>query len=168
MSTATENAGSDFEPRRLPDPVAEPGDGLTPADEPLGRFRRRFERFKGVGDPEALPGSPNDEIELKLQLMLLREENARLKAARFQPADTGTVIDRVRLLGAAADGELMDDAWALLGDCLVIREGLDEVCVELQNAIASIRERLEALAVRIENSVPADGAIDNEPRQLPS
>jgi hypothetical protein len=169
MSTVTEDSGSGFEPRTLPAAVADSGDELGAADgEPFGRFRRRFDRFKGVGDPQALRGSPDDEVELKLQLMLLREENARLKAARYQPADTGTVIDRVRLLGSLTDGELLDDAWSLLADCLVIREGLDEACVEIQNAIVSVRERLEALAVRIEGAIPADSAAGDGTRQLPS
>ena len=49
------------------------------------RFRRRLERFRGAaGDTDGFTGS-DDEAELKLQLMLLREENARLKSTRHQP-----------------------------------------------------------------------------------
>ena len=85
--------------------------------------------------------------------MLLREENARLKAARYQPPSAGSAIDRVRLLTSPEhEGEMLDDAWALLSDCLAIREGLDQVCVEIQSAMASVRDRLSALTVSIESA----------------
>jgi hypothetical protein len=107
--------------------------------------------MKGLADGEALPGSFGDEAEMRLQLMLLREENARLKAARHQPPSTGTAIDRVRLLAAAsADGDMVDDASALLSDCLMIREGLDQACAEIQGAITAVRERLSALTLSLD------------------
>ena len=96
--------------------------------------------------------------------MLLREENARLKGARHQPAGAGSAIDRIRLLNSQASGAATaDDAWALLTDCLVIREGLDQVCVEMQQAISTIQERLTGLtmsfeAVRPTDELRADGA----------
>lgn len=128
-----------------------------PGQEPFGRFRRRLERFKGLADEQDFSGSLDDESELKLQLMLLREENARLKAARHQPADAGTVIDRARRLAATSEeGERLDDAWTLLGECLVIREGLDQVCAEIQLAIDGVRDRLAALATTIERASSSD------------
>jgi hypothetical protein len=141
-------------------PVAETDPtGAVPDDftaEPAGRFRRRLERFKGLADTLDLPGSLDDEAELKLQLMLLREENARLKAARHQPPSAGTMIDRVRMLPTpATEAEQADDAWSLLADCLVIREGLDQACVEITRAIESVRDRLETIADRIDSSMPA-------------
>jgi hypothetical protein len=127
----------------------------APGREPHARFRRRLERFKGVADAHDLTDSLDDEAELRLQLMLVREENARLKAARHKPPDAGTVIDRVRLLSAPRDeGEALDGAWTLLGECLVIREGLDQARIEVQAAINGVRERLAALAVTIESTTP--------------
>lgn len=138
--------------------------GAVPEDltaEPAGRFRRRLERFKGLAETLDLPGSMDDEAELKLQLMLLREENARLKAARYQPSSTGTVIDRVRMLPTpATEAEQADDAWSLLADCLVIREGLDQACVEITRAIESVRDRLETIADRIDGSMPAAARVN--------
>ena len=126
-------------------------------DQPFDRFRRRVERFRGLGDAEIAPGSLDDESELRLQVMLLREENARLKAARNQPAAAGSALERVRLLNAqASTAEAADDAWSLLTDCLVIREGLQQVCVEMQGAISAIQERLEALALNVERGRPTD------------
>jgi hypothetical protein len=138
----------------------EAADGFE--NEPVSRFRRRIERFKGAADAGDLPGSLDDESELRLQLMLLREENARLKSARHQPASPGSVIDRVRVLGTpATDAEDLDNAWALLSDCMRIREGLDEACLEIQSAIDSVRDRLLSIAERIESSMPAAGAGSN-------
>lgn len=126
-------------------------------EQPFDRFRRRFERFRGLGDAEITPGSLDDESELRLQVMLLREENARLKAARHQPAGAGSAIDRIRLLNAQASGAATaDDAWGLLTDCLVIREGLEQVCVEMQQAISTIQERLAGLTMSFEVARPTD------------
>jgi hypothetical protein len=115
------------------------------------RFRRRLERFRGTeSDPDGFESS-DDEAELKLQLMLLREENARLKSARHQPASPGTAIDRVRVLATSAnEAEALDDAFSLLGDCLTIRESLDQVCVEIQSALDAVRERLDSIVTQVE------------------
>jgi hypothetical protein len=137
---------------------------VTPEDQPFDRFRRRLERFRGLGDAEIAPGSLDDESELRLQVMLLREENARLKAARHQTAGAGSALERVRLLNAqASTADAADDAWSLLTDCLVIREGLQQVCLEMQGTISAIQQRLERLAMSFEgarptNDLEADGA----------
>jgi hypothetical protein len=139
----------------------------APAREPYARFRRRIERFKGAADAHDLTDPLDDEAELGLQVMLLREENARLKAARHKPADAGTLIDQVRLLSAPGEeGEALDDAWTLLGECLVIREGLDQACIEVQAAINGVRDRLAALAVRIENRAPSHASGQDEASQI--
>ena len=90
--------------------------------------------------------------------MLLREENARLKAGRHKPVDPGSMIERVRTL-AKHDGEheRLDESWSVLAECLALREGLDQACIEIQAAISSVRERLGALGVSVER-IGADGA----------
>jgi hypothetical protein len=134
---------------------------LAPEAPAFGRFRRRLERFKGVSDTDISSGSIDDESELRLQVMLLREENARLKAARHQPASAGSAIDNVRLLNSqASDGETLDDAWSVLSECLVVREGLDQACAEIQKAISGVRDRLEALTVTIDSAL-ADQSISD-------
>lgn len=136
--------------------------------QPFARFRRRIERFRGDADTQYLPDGLDDVGELRVQLMLLREENARLKASRHQPASAGTAIDSVRrLANAATEAEAQDDAWALLGECLMIREGLDQTCAEIQGAIGSIRDRLAALTLRLESTLPAAGSeVDEGTDQL--
>ncbi|MGH2856143.1 MAG: hypothetical protein ACRDMJ_01515 [Solirubrobacteraceae bacterium] len=134
----------------------------SPAPDPepreaFGRFRRRFDRIRALPDLGAESSSPDDEAELEIKVMLLHEENARLKSARHRPSDFGSAIDRARVLSLAdaqaeaeaeadADAERLDDAWAVLSECMAIREGLDQVCAELQGAIETVRERLSTLA----------------------
>ena len=121
------------------------------ADVRPSGFRRRLERFRGTESDRDGFESSDDEAELKLQLLLLREENARLKSARHQPASPGTAIDRVRVLATSAnEGEALDDAFSLLGDCLTIRESLDQVCVEIQAALDAVRDRLDSIVTQVE------------------
>ena len=119
--------------------------------EPQRRFRRRLERFRGIVEEQGIPESLDDEDELRLQVMLLREENARLSAARHKPPDPGTLIDHVRMLGARSEAsEVLDETWSILSECLALREGLDQACVEIQAAISSVRDRLGKLAAQID------------------
>jgi len=131
---------------------AEPeGEGADVDREPFGRFRRRVERFRGMVEEQELSESLDDEDELKLQLMLLREENARLSAARHKPADPGTLIDHVRMLGTRSEAsEILDETWSILSECLALREALDQACVEIQAAISSVRERLGKLGTHVD------------------
>jgi hypothetical protein len=161
VETAVRGVAADAASETAHQPLVEPD------REPFGRFRRNLERFKGMADGQEFDGSLESEAELKLQLMLLREENARLKAARHQPADIGTVVDRVRLLAAPREGgELVDDAWTILGECLVIREGLDHACAEIQAAVDTVRDRLAELAVKIEATMPSDSSDSDAATQL--
>ena len=120
--------------------------------EPFGRFRR------ARGDAHPAPGdsAAKDEIALKLQVVLLSEENARLKAERHRPSDIGTLIDQMRELGdQEGPGEVLDEAWTMLSECLVIRQGLEQACAEIQGAIAGVRERLGSLTIRLDGVTPA-------------
>jgi hypothetical protein len=135
------------------------------ASVPGGRFRRtRNDARPAAGDSAA-----QDEIALKLQVMLLSEENARLKAERHRPSDIGTLIDQMRELGdQEGPGEVLDEAWTMLSECLVIRQGLEQACAEIQAAIAGVRERLGSLTIRLDDVTPAGGGHpDVVPRQTP-
>ena len=133
--------------------------------EPFTRFRR----LRGYANTQANGAIAEDETALKLQVVLLSEENARLKAARHRPSDVGTLIDQMRLLAAREDeGEALDEVWTMLSECLVIREGLDQACVEIQSAINDVRDRLSALAVRFENGMPASTRAPGVPVPLRS
>jgi len=121
--------------------------------DPIARFRRRIEQLRGDADAFGGDDAADGESDLKLELMLLREENARLKAQRHRPADIDTLIDQMRRLGAErGDAEMADEAWTVLSECLVLREGLEQACVEIQAAIGAVHERIRKLAVKLDDA----------------
>jgi len=123
--------------------------------EPFQGFKRRLERARGLIEEQEFAASVEQEDDLRLKVMLLQEENARLKAARHKPADPGTLIEEMRVLvDSSAVAELLDETWSVLGECLALREGLDRACIEIQAAMTSVRERLSALGVKIESIGP--------------
>jgi hypothetical protein len=125
--------------------------------EPFARFRRGLDRMRIDADA-AKPGE-EDEAEVRLELTLLREENARLKASRQRPSDVGTLIEQLRLVaGHGGEAEALDEVWSLLTECLVIREGLERACSEIQTAIGSVQQRLRTLSVDVEEVSPGTAA----------
>jgi len=134
--------------------------------EPLARFRRRIGQLRGDADAFGGDDAPNEVSDLKLEVMLLREENARLKAQSHRPSDVDTLVEHMRRLGAEkGDAEIVDEAWTLLSECLVIREGLEQACAEIQGAIGAVQGRLRNLAAKLDDraleaSSPAVGPAD--------
>jgi hypothetical protein len=115
--------------------------------EETPRGRRRFRRTAGASDDErAAAGEPLASVHA--ELVLLREENARLKAAQYRRSDISRLLDRARSLPAAtADvGGASDDTAQLLFDGLVIRESLLEICREIERAMVAFEAKLDALA----------------------
>jgi hypothetical protein len=81
---------------------------------------------------------------------LLREENARLKAAQHQRADVNRLIGRARSLAAAEldQDSVSDDVEQLLVEGLLVRESLLEICQEIERAMVAFEGKLNALAAR--------------------
>jgi hypothetical protein len=103
------------------------------------RFRRR--RTDGAGRPAGDPIA-----DALAELVLLRVENARLKAARHQAPSFGHVVGRMRALpNVEAPEDAADEAAEMLADVVVLRDTLLEVCEELERAMASVRVRLHRL-----------------------
>jgi len=122
-------------------------DKVSQAPAPPNRARRRFARLRRRIDrlrPDRDAAEPVEgDRELKLELTLLREENIRLKTERHRPFDVGTLIDQLRLRSDSDDRiDSADEAWAVLGDYLRVRENLAQANVEIEAAIAAIEERL--------------------------
>jgi hypothetical protein len=131
----------------------------TATDRPERELFARLRRFRGDVDAQTNGAGTEDEVALKLQVVLLSEENARLKAERHRPSDVGTLIDQMRQLGAQeGEGEMLDEAWTMLTECLLIREGLDRACIEIQSAIGDVRARLGSLAVRLDDVTLANAS----------
>ena len=83
---------------------------------------------------------------VQAELLLLREENARLKAAPHLGPDVGALLGQARTFaGARDDGELADETERLLVEGLVIRESLLELCQEIERAMVAFEARLTAL-----------------------
>ena len=110
------------------------------ASSRVERFRRRLARLMLDRKPAS---TVDDASEVRLELMLLREQNMRLLSDRQRPFDVGTLIDQLRLRTGATDQMTSDDeAWALLCEYLLLRENLDLVIAELDAAIGHVRARL--------------------------
>jgi acetyl-CoA acetyltransferase len=117
---------------------------MTASEAPRGR--RRFRRVGALAVDERGAGEPLASVHA--ELVLLREENARLKAAQHRRADVSRLLDRARSLPTAAadrDGA-SDDTAQLLFDGLVIRESLLEICREIERAMVAFEAKLDALA----------------------
>jgi hypothetical protein len=95
-------------------------------------------------------GTANEQLEqLEREVMLLREENARLKVAREHARDR-PVNERVRAAFQASqreddpDGD-GDEPWEVLTECMLLRDGLVDACRELERGARELRARLETL-----------------------
>jgi hypothetical protein len=105
------------------------------------RFGRRHADF------EALEVAGDSLSALRAELVLLREENARLKAAPHGAPDIAQLLGRARTLPGARldDDSVADETTRVLVEGLVIRESLLEICQEIERAMVSFEARLKAL-----------------------
>ena len=117
---------------------------------------RRFGRRRA--DFEALEVAGESLGALRAELVLLREENARLKAAAAPAPGHRRLLGRARTLPAARldDASVADETTRVLVEGLVIRESLLEICQEIERAMVSF----EAQARR-------RCEVDREPRWPP-
>ena len=108
-----------------------------------GARRRRFQR--PAGGPA---GVAESRAELEAEVVLLREENARLKAARHQQHDVGKLLERTRSMRTQEldRGQLADETAQMLVEGLVIRESLLEICREIERSMVAFEAKLDALA----------------------
>jgi hypothetical protein len=105
---------------------------------------RRFPRRRADDGP--LTG--DDRLDaLHAELVLLREENARLKAAVHKGPDIEALLARTRALSAARadDAVTGDEAERVLVEGLVMRESLLEICRGIGRAMQAFDTRLRAL-----------------------
>jgi hypothetical protein len=134
---------------------AEHRTGADDPDEPRRRFRRRIDRIAEVA------GDVEDLAAVHAEILLLREENARLKAAQHQRVDISRLIGRARSLSAAEidRDSIGDDTEHLLVEGLLIRESLLEICQEIERSMVAFEAKLNALA-----AVTAGRSRPQEPR----
>jgi hypothetical protein len=110
-------------------------------DERPRRFGRRNADFQALEVAGESLGA------LRAELVLLREENARLKSAPHQAPDIVQLLGRARSLTSARldDDSVADETTRVLVEGLVIRESLLEICQEIERAMVSFEARLKAL-----------------------
>lgn len=84
---------------------------------------------------------------LEAEVLLLQEENARLKAGLHGEAELETLLARARALpeGTVEPADVDDDAAELLAETLVIREILLELCREIQRSVNGLADQLDRL-----------------------
>jgi hypothetical protein len=128
-------------------------DRTVPAAAERPRPRRRFRRGRAL-----LLDAPGVDhaAALEAELVLLREENARLRGAQHQRADVARLLARARspLSAEAIRASLSDDAAQMLVDGLVIRESLLEICAEIERSMVAFEARLTALASAADHQPP--------------
>jgi hypothetical protein len=106
-------------------------------DERPRRFGRRH------SDPAL-----GESLALRSELLLLREENARLKTAPHRGPDVGELLGRARAIShveADDDAGIADETTRVLIEGLVIRESLLELCQEIERTMVAFQARLGAL-----------------------
>jgi hypothetical protein len=116
-------------------------------NERPGRFRQRLQAVGREGRPAR--DQQTEQLEdLELQVMLLREENTRLRMAGSGRARIGVAVEEIRRLELGRDEQdLGDDMWSAIAELLVLREGIDEACAQMETALAAVRERLGDLSM---------------------
>ena len=145
-------------------PHPEAGSDHVPAPDEAESVRRQ--RFKRARPPKpATTDSRQESTAILAELMLLREENAWLKAAQHQAPGIGQAIQRVRALPSDERGseDRADDATQVLVEAHVLRESLLALCDEMQRAMKTVHARLEALPfTERDNPHRFDDAGDDE------
>jgi hypothetical protein len=131
---------------------------MSAAETPRGR--RRFRRMAGPLETDDVTTAGEPLASVHAELVLLREENARLKAAQHRRADVSRLLDRARSLPAATTDSTSDDTAQLLFDGLVIRESLLEICREIERAMVAFEAKLDALATAAVEP-PGTAAVDH-------
>jgi hypothetical protein len=125
--------------------------------------RRRFKRPRGA---RAADGGTVASLQDALaELVLLREENARLSAARHEPPSLGRLVSRARSLGTGQDGgdDGADEAAQMFVEGVVLCESLMEVCEELERSIAAVKARLSGMGAEAESLDPLRRRPDDDP-----
>ena len=123
-------------------------------DRPRRARLRELLRASGDADDAA---AAEQLQELEREIVLLREENARLKMGREHAADR-PLNELVRAAFEArgeadADG---DDPWEVLTECMLMRHTLLGACEELERGAGELRVRLETLLAVADDSAPPE------------
>jgi hypothetical protein len=113
--------------------------------DPNPQRRRRFRRHDD--QPGVAPGDGAALRALHAEVVLLREENARLKAAEHELPGLGSLLRRARTTSTplATREDMGDEAAHMVAEALVMRESLLEACQEITRSLSSVEGKLRGL-----------------------
>ena len=116
-----------------------------------------FQRLRSIGGRSGVDAGYLERVET--ELVLLREENARLRFERAQRPDAGSMIERLKSLSAAQppNQNHRDEAWHLISEALVMRDVLIDVCKEIGQTTITLQTRLSDLALDLPERLGVDG-----------
>jgi len=112
-----------------------------------------FRRLRSIGGRSGVDVGYLERVES--ELVLLREENARLRLERAQRPDAGSMIERLKTLSAdqSPNHDHRDEAWHLVSEALVMRDVLIDVCKEIGQTTITLQTRLSALALDLPDRI---------------
>jgi hypothetical protein len=140
-------------------------DRLTTASGPelLTDDDQRPQPFRRFRSSAGRSGSDAGYLEsIQTELVLLREENARLRFQRAQPPDADSMIERLKALSVAQSPseDHRDEAWHLVSEALVMREVLIDVCKEIGQTMITLQTRLSELGVDLPDRMTPSAGLD--------
>ncbi|MEA2232940.1 MAG: hypothetical protein QOD83_2756 [Solirubrobacteraceae bacterium] len=111
-----------------------------------GQRPQPFRRLRSIGGRSGVDVAYLERVET--ELVLLREENARLRLERAQRPGAGPMIERLKTLSTCEppDQDHRDEAWHLISQALVMRDVLIDVCKEIGQTTTTLQTRLSDLA----------------------
>jgi hypothetical protein len=139
--------------------AAEAGRAERQRMSPLRRFRASARRASN--DADFLSS-------VQAELVLLREENARLRFKRAQRPDADSMIERLHALSAAQppSADHRDEAWHLVSEALVMREVLIDICTEIGQTAITLQTRLSNLGIDLTGAMAPPAAPARQPTPL--
>ena len=119
-----------------------------PKDSVQARTRGRWFRRSGGSSMVVQPVAGDSKLALLAELMVLREENASLKAAQHQGPSVGRLLEQVRALPStqAADEDIADETAQMLVETMVMRESLIGLVQEVERSMTAVGSRLGAMS----------------------
>ena len=120
-------------------------------------------RVRGLRRRSGGADSANSDVAvMEAELVLLREENARLRVLQAREASAERALESARALSAQATAVTSDEGLRALANAASLRESLLAVCGEVEGALAAVRERLteeSAAPASAPGSEPASSGV---------
>jgi hypothetical protein len=116
-------------------------------EDPMQAEPQRRRRFRRQDDQPVVADEAPPLNALLAEIILLREENARLKASEHELPGLGSLLRRARSLPATltVDEDRGDEAAHVLAEAMVLRESLLGACQEIIGSLQAVEGKLRVL-----------------------